>query len=86
MTWQYDLGHSREHYERQAIEAERTTATGTRTLILTQEQLRLIAQWANNEWDTINQGRFWFLPDSPQEKAAFADLAVIEDIQDKLRS
>lgn len=62
------------------------TRTGTRTLILTQEQLRLISQWANNAWHDADQARMMTRPNSPQEKAAEADQLFVGEILEKIRN
>lgn len=62
------------------------TATGTRTVAWTREQLRLISQWANNAWHDADQNRLLARIDSPQEAAHLADQQFIEQIQEKLRN
>lgn len=61
------------------------TRTGTRTLVFTQEQIRLISQWATNAWHDADQARLTSRIDSPQEASYKADQLFIETIQEKLR-
>lgn len=61
------------------------TATGTRTLTLTREQIRLISQWATNAWHDADQNRLMARINSPQEAAHLADQQFVEEIQQKLR-
>ena len=61
------------------------TATGTRTFVFTQEQIRLISQWATNAWHDADQARLLARIDSPQEAAHLADQQFIETVMEKLR-
>ena len=61
------------------------TRTGTRSIPFTQEQIRLISQWAPNAWHDADQARLLSPVNSPREAAHLADQQFIEAIASKLR-
>lgn len=56
----------------------------TRTYTFTEEEARLIKIWVDNAWHDADQARMLTRPDSPQEKAAEADQALIQGIRAKI--
>lgn len=56
----------------------------TRTFTFTEEEARLLKIWVDNAWHDADQARMLTRPDSPQEKAAEADQALITGIREKI--
>jgi hypothetical protein len=57
----------------------------TRTIPFTQEELSIISQWATRAFQEANTAELLARIDSPQQKAAKADMEMITTIKDKLR-
>lgn len=57
-----------------------------RDITLTDDQIRLIKQWANDAWHDADQARMLTRPGSPQEAACLADQLDIEQVRAVLRA
>ena len=57
----------------------------TRTVVVNDDERRLLVELLGVERDRAEHNRLMSRPDSPAERVAVADKAMIESLRDKLR-